>query len=79
MHDPLVAFGQNLRRERRRKGFSQERLALEAEVHRTHISKIERALCEPGVRTVARMLAVLKIDGGPLFESTEAAAGEHAR
>jgi transcriptional regulator with XRE-family HTH domain len=79
MDDPLGVFGQNLRRARRRLGMTQEELADAAELHRTHISKIERALCEPGVRTVARLLAALALSGGPLFEGVERRRASGAR
>ena len=68
MSEPLAIFGANLRRIRRRRGLSQERLGEIADVHRTHISKIERDVCEPGAGTVAKLIAALEIDGGPLFE-----------
>lgn len=71
MQDSLVIFGRNVRRERRRRGITQEQLADAADIHRTHVSKIERALCDPGARTVARLLEALALSGGPLFEGTE--------
>jgi transcriptional regulator with XRE-family HTH domain len=71
--DPLQVFGANLRRARKRRGLSQEALGAAADVHRTHISKIERNMCEPGVRTVARLLIALQMTGGPLFEGVDGA------
>jgi transcriptional regulator with XRE-family HTH domain len=70
MHDdPLQTFGANLRRARKRAGLSQEELGHAAGVHRTHVSKIERAECEPGVRSVIRLLQILDpVNDGPLFE-----------
>ncbi|HEY1834194.1 MAG TPA: helix-turn-helix transcriptional regulator [Solirubrobacteraceae bacterium] len=68
MHDPLQTFGANLRRARKSAGLSQEELGDAAGMHRTHVSKIERAKCEPGVRSVIRLLQALELDGGPLFE-----------
>jgi len=68
--DSLEIFGANLRRTRRAKGLTQEQLALAADVHTTHVSKIERSLCDPGSRTVAKLIAALGITGGPLFEGT---------
>jgi transcriptional regulator with XRE-family HTH domain len=69
--DPLEIFGLNLRRARKARGLTQEQLGLAADVHRTHISKIERSICEPGVRTVAKLLARLELSGGPLFEGAD--------
>jgi DNA-binding XRE family transcriptional regulator len=68
--DPLQIFGANLKRARKRRGLSQEALGAAADVHRTHISKIERNLCEPGARTVAKLIVALGVEGGPLFEGT---------
>jgi transcriptional regulator with XRE-family HTH domain len=39
-----VAFGQVVRQERERRGLSQEALAAEAGIHRTHVSFIERGV-----------------------------------
>jgi transcriptional regulator with XRE-family HTH domain len=69
--DALEIFAANLRRTRKARGLTQEQLGLSADVHRTHISKIERRICEPGVRTVAKLLAGLGVSGGPLFEGVE--------
>lgn len=69
--DHAQTFGANLERARKRRGLSQESLAAAADVHRTHISKIERNLCEPGVRTVAKLLIALEVAGGPLFEGID--------
>jgi transcriptional regulator with XRE-family HTH domain len=65
--EALAIFGENLKRARKHQGLSQEDLEKITRVHRTHISKIERNLCEPGAETVARLLVALGLDGGPLF------------
>jgi len=39
----LIKFGQKVREERAKLGFSQEELGLKAGVHRTYIGMIERA------------------------------------
>jgi DNA-binding XRE family transcriptional regulator len=66
--DAHHTFGANLRRARRRRGLSQERLGEIADVHRTSISNIERGRTDPGAMLVARLLIALEITGGPLFE-----------
>ena len=76
MTEALGIFGANLKRERKRRGLSQERLGSLAGVHRTHISKIERNLCEPGAETVARLIVALTLDGGPLFAGVSPAGAE---
>lgn len=39
----LIQFGKQVRQEREKKGYSQERLGQLAKVHRTYIGMIERA------------------------------------
>jgi len=69
--DPLKIFAANVRRTRREHGLSQEQLAFAADMHRTHVSKIERCLCEPGARTVAKLATALRVSGGPLFDGID--------
>lgn len=38
----LIKIGQNLRKARERKGWSQERLAFECKLHRTYVGSVER-------------------------------------
>lgn len=45
----------NLRAERNRIGLAQERLALEAGVDRTMVSKIERGLTNPSLETLLKL------------------------
>ena len=47
-----VAFGQVLRELRKKRGLSQERLALEAGIDRTFVSLLERGLRQPTLRTM---------------------------
>jgi transcriptional regulator with XRE-family HTH domain len=54
------------------RGLSQERLGEAAGLHMTHISKIERARCEPGVRTVYKLARTLRVSAGTLFERIDA-------
>jgi DNA-binding XRE family transcriptional regulator len=60
--DPtLVAIGRNLRRIRTASGFSQEGLALDAEIDRTYISQIERGIANPSVLVLKKISDCLKI------------------
>jgi transcriptional regulator with XRE-family HTH domain len=68
VRDPLCTFAANLRRLRRERGLSQEQLSEAADLHMTHVSKIERARCEPGVRTVSKLASALRVSPGTLFE-----------
>jgi transcriptional regulator with XRE-family HTH domain len=56
---------------RTERGLTQEQLADAAGLHLTHISKIERCLCEPGARTVAKLAQGLRISAGPLFDGID--------
>ncbi|MGO9320838.1 MAG: helix-turn-helix domain-containing protein [Solirubrobacteraceae bacterium] len=71
MSDPLKIFAANVRRTRKERGLTQEDLAFAADMHRTHVSKIERCLCEPGARTVAKLATALRVSGGPLFDGID--------
>lgn len=55
-------FAINLRRIRKEKGFSQERLANEAEVDRAHVSKIERQIAFAGLEIMGKFGTALKVD-----------------
>jgi transcriptional regulator with XRE-family HTH domain len=53
--DALVKLGAALRAERERQGMSHTDLSRASGLHRTHISRIERGLCEPTLRTLLRL------------------------
>ena len=55
----LVAW--NMRRLRVAKGFSQERLADEAEVDRTYISRLERKMENPSIGVVEKIAEALGV------------------
>jgi transcriptional regulator with XRE-family HTH domain len=48
----LTAFGRNVARFRTERGFSQDKLAEEANVDRTYLSGIERGVRNPGIKVV---------------------------
>ena len=64
----FVAFGQNVRRRRDAKGFTQEVLAERAELDRTYISDVER-----GARnlSIASMVRIAQALGTTLAELTK--------
>jgi transcriptional regulator with XRE-family HTH domain len=64
--DPKNIVGQNLRRFRKERGWSQEMLAHFAGLHPTEISRLERGLREPRLRTVMQVSAALKVSLGDL-------------
>jgi transcriptional regulator with XRE-family HTH domain len=80
MPDPLDVFAANLRRLRLESGLSQERLAHEADLHMSHVSKIERSECEPGVRTVSKLAKAFGVSASELFDGIDGrSAGKDVR
>jgi transcriptional regulator with XRE-family HTH domain len=71
MFDPLPIFAANLRRIRHGCGLSQERLAYSADLHTSHVAKIERQEREPGVRTVSKLARALKVSASELFDGID--------
>jgi transcriptional regulator with XRE-family HTH domain len=71
MPDPLDIFAANLRRSRRERGLSQERLAHKADLNMTHVAKIERSEREPGVRTVSKLARALGVPASELFDGID--------
>lgn len=65
------AVGVALRELRRRKGLTQEALALEAGAERTYVSLIERGKNSPSVRMVYRLCAVLDTRPSELFAQVD--------
>lgn len=61
----LVAF--NLRRLRVARGLSQEALAVDADIDRTYVSRLERSLENPSVAVLSRLAAALNIDIAEFF------------
>ena len=67
---PAVAerFGANLRRARRRKGLSQEQIAVRASLHRTEISMLERGERVPRIDTLIRLAGAMAVPAGELLD-----------
>jgi len=66
--DVCQRLGQNLRRLRERKGWSQEEFADEASIHRTYVSGLERGVRNPTIRVVEKLAKALGVHAGQLFE-----------
>ena len=64
----LKRLGQNVRRLRKEKGWSQERYAFEAEVHRTYVSEIERAIRNPTATMIEKLAKPLGVAPGRLLD-----------
>ena len=66
--EPRDVFARNVRRERKRKGLSQERLAAACRLHRTEISLLERGAREPRLSTIVRVARALELPPAALLE-----------
>lgn len=65
---PKTAFGVNLRRERERRGLSQERLGFLSGLHRTEVSLLERGQRDPRLSTIARLANGLGVPPSALLD-----------
>jgi transcriptional regulator with XRE-family HTH domain len=73
LHDPLLrSFGDNVRKLRERKGYTQERLGEAAALDPTYVSGIERGVRNPGIRNVARLAKALGVSTSKLVEGVSA-------
>ncbi len=62
------SFGPNLRRWRHNRGYSQEKLAQLADLHRTEIGLLERGEREPKLGIITKLAGALDIPPNALFE-----------
>jgi transcriptional regulator with XRE-family HTH domain len=65
--DPLVAFGSRIRDLRVARGWSQERLAEVADLHRNYVGGIERGERNCALRTVHALAEALGVTPADLF------------
>ena len=63
------ALAQRIRHLRSKKGWSQERLAEEANIHRVYLAGIERGRRNPSLRNLENLAVALGISLPKLFES----------
>ena len=68
---PLVEFGRRIRSLRRSKGWSQERLALEAGLDRTYVGGIERGERNVSLKNITRLAEALGAHPSALFQDFE--------
>jgi transcriptional regulator with XRE-family HTH domain len=71
--DAKMQLAANLRRLRKERCWSQEMLAHFAGLHPTEVSRLERGLREPRLRTVMQVAAALKVPVQDLIAPPEAA------
>lgn len=60
-------FGHRVRELREARDWSQEELADRADLHRTYISAVERAVRNPTLTVIARLAKALKVSMSELF------------
>ena len=68
---PLAIFGKTVRRFRELKGFSQERLAAEARLHRTYIGGVERGERNLSLLNVLQLARTLGVKPSVLMASLD--------
>jgi transcriptional regulator with XRE-family HTH domain len=66
-----TVFGQVLREQRNTRGFSQEELALAADVDRTFVSQMERGIRQPTITTLMKLANALGIQPSTLVARME--------
>ena len=66
--DICKQVGQNVRRRREQRGWSQEELAAEVGLHRTYISGVERGIRNPTVKIIARLAIKLEVEPSSLLD-----------
>lgn len=64
-------FGLELRKEREKQGLSQEKLAELANIHRTHLSKIELAKISPTILVSSKLANALNVKLSELISRAE--------
>lgn len=68
MVEILERLGSNVRRLRKEKGWSQERYAFEADIHRTYVSEIERAIRNPTATMIEKLAKPFGVPPGRLLD-----------
>lgn len=61
MQDWRVIFGKNVRKIRRQRAFTQEKLAFDAEIDLTYVGGIERGKRNPSLLVMARIARALSV------------------
>ena len=61
----------NVRRLREKRGWSQEELSFESELHRTYISGVERGVRNPTITVLKKISVALGVPPGRLLDSAK--------
>ena len=62
------SLSQNIKRLRKERGISQEKLALKAEIDRSYMSQLERCLANPSIEALLRISNALDIQPAELLQ-----------
>lgn len=65
------AFGAVIRQARLDGGFSQELLALQADIERSYFGRVERGQSQPTLYVILKVAAALGVDSGALVSEVE--------
>jgi transcriptional regulator with XRE-family HTH domain len=65
-------LGRNIRAVRKRRGSSQEQLALDAGMKRSYVSDMERGTRNPSIKAIARLALALDVDPAALLTTSPA-------
>jgi DNA-binding XRE family transcriptional regulator len=66
---PLVeTIGRNVKRQRERRAWTQERLAVKAGIHRVSLARIEAGTKTPSLDLLARLARALRVKPGRLLD-----------
>lgn len=66
--DVRKRLGDNVRRLRREKGWSQEEFADRSSIHRTYVSDVERGARNPTITVVQKLADSLGVSAGTLLD-----------
>ena len=72
--DTETLLALNVRRMRRKRGFTQAELGARARVSSQYISKIERSISTPTTKVIGRIANALEVDTAVLFEEPDSEA-----
>lgn len=65
--DLVRLLGENVKRERLRKGLTQDALAVEAGMRRSYLSDLERGVRNPSVHALGRLAMALEVEAADLL------------
>ena len=70
-----VVLGARISERRTNLGLGQERLALDAGLHRTYLTTVERGMRNPSLETLCRIASALNCDVADLVQGLQAESG----